>query len=197
VSLEPVSTLKAIKANTVYRLEAEAVGNCENSTSCDESKVFVNRARSACRPSFLCSALSGNVCGDYGLKIFDGEDVCFHGRLHRGAVLASGQSANVRLWRSGRAESGRVVCFLWCTKDGHLPRKEGSTASRAVVDRLIASDFFVENMTTVEEGVQTFSPSKVLRLSVAEDDVCPSSNGGHCAEEYSVEYYGNRTCQSR
>ena len=134
INLDQESSILA--TTTIYRLR---IGN-ENTTDGPdlmEHKFDYHRSRS-CSGSLLCTVLSGNVCGDYGILISKNEDdsnqmdICRSGFKHN-ISLDQGDELQLDLWDNGRG-SYDVNCFLWCTEDGELPSAAATGQTGVGVD---------------------------------------------------------------
>ncbi len=112
-------------------------GYCDASL-CHQKYRFQWHGRRPCQSNFVCTSLSGNVCGDFGVKLLYGRinasslggreeadrvaDVCRERTVYE-AEVADGHSLEIRLWYRDDAEF-RAECFVWCTAEGALPQAE-------------------------------------------------------------------------
>lgn len=102
---------------------------------CDEDKCSVSSevkwyGQENCTFGIICSKLSDNPCGDYGLEVeIDGDDdkvdkIC-HAKQLQTYILATGDKAKISLWYTGNFTS-QVTCYYWCTPSGEIPAKPKS-----------------------------------------------------------------------
>ena len=75
-----------------------------------------------CQSSFVCETMSGNPCGDYGLKLAyreQNQSVCHAGQKYHGS-LEFNEVLDISVWHTDGAKF-EASCFFWCTEDGELP----------------------------------------------------------------------------
>ncbi len=105
-----------------------------------DSSIF-SYSRSGGRYAFVCTALDGSACADYGLEIRELEtgsgsdptvkkvdNVCHVGAVHGGRL----GDVELRLWYASRSLF-RLDCFLWATDNGQLPTTSAGTVSELKV----------------------------------------------------------------
>ena len=120
---------------------------------------FIWHGQEACQSRMVCSKLSGNPCGDYGVSVGDSsgkkkhnfnfdfpnytffllsvekKTLCLKGDLHRGQVEPH-TSLSVEIWHVPSPDMN-MSCYLWCTESGQLPIVD----SEDLVNSTFISDF--------------------------------------------------------
>lgn len=80
-----------------------------------------------CQFKFVCTVLSGNPCGEYGLELVGGSSdeiqVCSSNAIYK-TTLKSGQTLSMNLWWISQAEF-ETKCYAWCSHRGSHPTKSG------------------------------------------------------------------------
>lgn len=134
---------KAISPTMTYRLAATApdLTECEEAT-CTTDFGFQWLHDRNCKFAFVCSNLTGNVCGSYGLDVErNGEvkSVCFPGQGVE-MELNFYEKVSVKLWHLKDAAFD-MECMLWCSVDGILPEEHvASDVDTRLIDSLVSLD---------------------------------------------------------
>lgn len=104
---------------------------------------------SDCKASLVCSPLSGNICGSYGVTATyssttvnappsSTQAVCHEGRYYLG-TLGFLELLTIGFWQHKDAEAFYGQCYLWCSQDGNPPRKPTNTGNAEEVIAAIVS----------------------------------------------------------
>lgn len=133
-----------ISTSSVYHIEANttSVKPCEDER-CVASVVLASLRSGEDECSFACSEMSGESCGSYGLMLSKAHRdrgnetsyMCWASRLYR-ALLGNGNHLEVLLWYEADSQFS-LSCYVWCSEDGHLPRKPTG-------EDLMGTDFFLD-----------------------------------------------------
>ena len=94
--------------------------------------IFEYHRSKTCNGNLVCTQLSLNICGDYGLRLTvenggnsSQSDICTTG-LKQGIALSQDDRVQLDLWFTGNGGYD-LQCFLWCSEDGSLPGPSGET----------------------------------------------------------------------
>ena len=132
----------ALSPKTVYFLNQTKteVALCA-SEMCSNEYAFKWHGSKQCKANFLCTKLSQNACGDYGIVLKDwrnnngseDEDVCYDHILHK-RNIENGDEIEIQLWLNNGTRFD-ADCFLWCTATGSIPE-----------DAAVKNDDLLENL---------------------------------------------------
>jgi hypothetical protein len=98
--------------------------------------------RRACVGHFICTRLSGHVCGDYAVGLVHSRletstgDVCYEKYLYD-FTFQTGDSMNVTFWYVRGLTSFQANCFAWCSWDGEMPEAAGQDSSGQGYDDIL------------------------------------------------------------
>ena len=109
-------------------MTTESLPRCTQS-SCSAYHQFTWYGPDACKATFICSTMTGNVCGDHELAltftpsaidtVSDSSTVCYKGHSYHG-TLEQFDTLDITIWYSSEAEV-QSNCYFWCTGDGSIP----------------------------------------------------------------------------
>lgn len=108
----------------------------------------------SCRFTFVCTQLTGNACGDFGVSLSSGgptglqepqtRDVCHPNVTHRGELFSSdqnGKGMSVGLWyvvtSTGKPAMFNATCYFWCTEDGALPAARIFESGQSSIESIV------------------------------------------------------------
>lgn len=128
----------SVSPRTVYftnQTSTDKFDFCANG-NCFQRYRFDYHGENTCTSKFICTKLTENICGDYGLTLLYSlrnqgdqvKDVCHENELFV-QELNEGESAEVILWSVPESEYN-MQCYFWCTSDGELPGVQPQPDSR-------------------------------------------------------------------
>ena len=111
----PLST--PLSGKHIYFLELNQTSNQKCKTEiCRKSLVYNWHAPYGCQAAFYCTALTGNICGDYGIEMVKGSDkdyICHPGQ-HYNVTLNLTDSLTINFWYTEDNLNFDVACYFWC-----------------------------------------------------------------------------------
>lgn len=139
---------------------------------CTISASFDYFRKQKCQRKFLCTRLGAEPCGQFGLRIDDGENLCQTG-VFRNGTLSFGEEIKIDLWYQSSAEF-QVDCYLWCTDDGKLPQVpvQGDALDEDVMLSLVRKKLTcLRRYNTSSHGLNMFqmNGSSTIQREVAPD----------------------------
>ena len=111
----PLST--PLSGKYIYLLELNQTSNQKCKTEiCKKSLVYDWHAPYDCQAAFYCTALTGNICGDYGIEMVQGSNkhyICHPGQ-HYNVTLNLTDSLTINFWYTEDNLNFDVACYFWC-----------------------------------------------------------------------------------
>ena len=152
-----------------------------------------------CKSNFLCSKLSGNPCGDYGIEVSDSlgsKDVCLVGDLYKGQV-ERGEAFTIKIWASDENDVD-FNCFLYCTENGELPDLDPeSVVDLEFVAELLDSTGIVRQVeikTNVEHVYRAISDLNIYHVT-AEENCDKNADESGCVRKALFGMYFEDSCE--
>ena len=203
----------------VYTLEVSRASSGKCAQSVCNSKYNLDwLGMETCQGKFVCTKLSDNICGDYGLKIsvngLQTNNVC-HPNQVVAYQMTTGDEIELNLWQTPQAFFG-LKCYMWCTSSGQLPKGSSvgtETLSPSVLQELNgilndgsmkSSQFSTldwESKGSVDKPKASgLSPVKIYQLvtdmeetgNAKENEDCTN---GVCVFEKEMSWNGKSTCE--
>ena len=173
----------------VYNITFNSSSQCLKK-KCESYLGFDWVRKTACSAKIVCSELSNNICGNYGLVVATMEktinqtilmNVCFTHSIYE-TNLMDRASVKVNLWRMPQTNF-KITCYLWCTSDGEIPlppQKDDTDYKLQIASSTVAEIGF-DNQTII------LAPVKVYQLH-GKSSKC-SSLRNPCKKSISFKQY--------
>ena len=116
-----------------------------------------------CQSSFVCETMTGNPCGDYGVKLAhrsSNQSVCHAGHKYHG-ILKYNEVLNISVWHTDDAKF-EASCFLWRTENGDLPNDiSGTSVNLDLITAIVRNQYLVEHTIQV---IKKYIPFSLMEL---------------------------------
>ncbi|TRY78589.1 hypothetical protein TCAL_04995 [Tigriopus californicus] len=189
----------------IYRFSSN-----NDDSNCTETKCLMHHnfdwlySDEICLANILCSKLSGNACGDFGIRMTAKNmnskqsqirEICYPDVMYQ-TIMESSKLLDVALWHTKGAEF-EAECYLWCSDDGYLPDEQlQDNRNDLLVQSLINGSTLIQtiSLTTIPNG-RVVSPVYVYHTSNAKSTL-PSCLHDRCSVSYSFTNMGRKPCQA-
>jgi hypothetical protein len=160
----------------VYHLTSPKFGSSACKTNeCHLKTTFHWKRYSICQAKLICTQLSDNVCGDYGLSMNSldpgtnlsaEQPICFANSVFESNLNPKGSVIELDLWFDSEA-TFNASCYFWCSpNNGSVPRRPQMKTNSSIYQDY--PDLITIDLNQTTETVVGLSPVKIYRVTMSQ-----------------------------
>ena len=188
--------VQTLSSKQVYLLDLDDTKtDCNEGEMCKSSIKYTWFSPFPCQLNFVCSKLTGNICGDYGLNLIKDQDhvpIC-HPFLNYNQTLNSMESIQIEFWQTEDNDKFNLSCQFWCNSNQNIKRIDQLSSVQATRDYKQESMVFLDQSND-QPLVFAMEPQTIQSLSFDwNNEVCLVSD--MCMKEAYLTWLNQPSCQ--
>lgn len=165
----------------------------------EHSRSFQWLGEEKCKASLVCSKMSGNTCGSYGLSVKYGDsgdkiNICSPSKMVSG-YLETDQKATINLWNVANTDDMEMTCFFWCNANGSLPMiSSEDEGGDELIEELVSSTRDVKDIILTNDLKEGSLSSAVIYHLTGNEQEFQNCSTVKCRMAFRFKYLASSSC---